>query len=311
MQGPNQYAVAVRRQNGSILLQKQSMYSWTRRYPLLGWPLIRGSVKLLESLVLGMRMLTFSANAAVEEEEGEELSRGQVFLAMLAGIVITLVFFVGIPVLVSHWSMPFTGRVGRNLIEALLRFGLFLGYIVAISRIEDIRRVFAYHGAEHKVIHTLEAGKELTAQSARVFSRLHPRCGTSFILMVFLLAMVVYSVIDTPSLTGRFLIRILLLPLLAGLGYELLKWSSRYTESLPVRILIAPGLWLQKITTREPDDGQLEVAIAALRAVLPQAAPDSVESIAFGGQNDGPYAGFVSYSAGVDAGSGNPGNTGR
>jgi uncharacterized protein YqhQ len=272
MRGPESLAVAVRRQDGSILVERQPVPAWVRRYPCLKWPLVRGIVALLESLVVGVQVLTYSAGVAAEGE-GEELSRGEIALALLLATGLAVFFFVVLPAIFGHWSAGRLGPLGQNMVEGLLRLGLFLGYLLAISRLSDIRRLFAYHGAEHKVIHAWEAGAGLQPETAGKFSRLHPRCGTSFFLLVFLLAVLLYSLVNTPGLAFRIMARLGLLPVLAGVSYELLKWSGRHAGSPPVRLLIAPGLWLQRITTREPDAGQLEVAAAALTAVL--AAPVS------------------------------------
>lgn len=271
MRGPDALAVAIRRQDGSIFVEKKPVPAWTRRYRFLRWPLIRGTVALLESLVVGIQMLTYSANVAVEEE-GEELGSREIALALVLAVGIAAFFFVVVPALLGHWSAARYGPVGQNLLEGGLRFGLFLAYLLAISRLNDIRRIFAYHGAEHKVIHAWEAGAALKAEIAGRFSRLHPRCGTSFILLVFILAVLLYSLVNTQSFAARLAARLALLPLLAGVGYEVLKWSGRHAASRPVKVLIAPGLWLQKLTTREPDVGQLQVAIAALEAVLAEPA---------------------------------------
>jgi len=272
MRGPENLAVAIRRPDGSILVEKRPVPAWTRRYRFLGWPFIRGLVALLESLVLGIQLLTYSANVAVEEE-GEELGSGEIVLAIILAVAIATAFFVVVPALLGQWSAVRFGPIGQNLLEGGLRFGFFLVYLLAISRLKDIHRLFAYHGAEHKVIHAWEAGAALQAEAASRYSRLHPRCGTSFILLVFILAVLLYSLVSTPSFIARVVTRLALLPVLAGVGYELLKWSGRHAKSRPVQALIAPGLWLQRLTTREPDAAQLQVAIAALQAVLAEPQP--------------------------------------
>lgn len=272
MRGPETLAVAVRRRDGSILVERQPVPAWPRCHPLLQWPLVRGTVVLLESVVVGIRMLTYSASVAAEEE-GEELSRGEIVLSLFLGLSLGIFFFVVLPALFGQWSVGYLGSLGQNILEGVLRLGLFLGYLWIVSRLAEIRRLFAYHGAEHKVIHAWEAEAALEAEAAARFSRLHPRCGTSFLLLVFVLAVLLYSLFDTSGLAARIATRVGLLPVLAGISYELLKWSGRHTASAPVRCLIAPGLWLQRLTTREPDKGQLEVAVAALTAVLVATIP--------------------------------------
>jgi uncharacterized protein YqhQ len=224
-------------------------------------------VALLESVVIGIKALFYSASVAAEEE-GEELGTKELVLALVLAAGLAGLFFVVVPSLLGHFSAGRFGPLGQNLLESAVRLGLLVGYIGAISVMDDVRRLFAYHGAEHKVIHTWEAGAALEAESAKAFSRLHPRCGTSFVLVVLVLAVFFYSLVDAESLAERLLIRASLLPLLAGVGYEVLKWSSRRAFRAPLRFLIVPGLALQRLTTREPDERQLEVAIAALEAVL-------------------------------------------
>jgi uncharacterized protein YqhQ len=267
MRGPQSFAVAVRRADGSILVDRQPLPAWAVRRGPGGWPLVRGVLALVEALVLGIRVLTFSAGVAAEEE-GEELGRGEMALALLLAVGLAVGLFVVLPALAGHWSAARLGPWGQNLLEGSLRLAVFLGYLAGIARLQEVRTLFAYHGAEHKVIHCWEAGAGLDPGAARAFSRLHPRCGTSFVLLVMLLAVLLYSLVPVSSLGTRIAVRVGLLPLLAGLSYEVLKWSARVQDRWPAKILIAPGLGLQKMTTREPDRDQLEVAAAALKAVL-------------------------------------------
>lgn len=267
MRGPREMAVAVRKPAGEIVLEKKPVSSLAQRYPFLKWPLLRGVLALFEALVDGIQVLALSANLALDEEE-ETLSAKEIALTIFFAVGLAVLLFIVIPTAGAYLTRNFFHPFWQNLAEGFLRLGIFLAYVLSISHLNDIKRVFQYHGAEHKVIHTYEAGEELTVENAKKHTTLHPRCGTSFIIIVLMLTIFIYSVLHVPSLWYRLLSRILLLPLIAGLSYELLKWTSRHTSHGLVKILMAPGLWVQKLTTREPDDSQLEVALAALQAVL-------------------------------------------
>jgi uncharacterized protein YqhQ len=233
---------------------------------------VRGAVALFTSLIIGMQALSFSANEAISEgEKKEEMSSlamgGTIAVALLFGILLFFIF----PLFVTKLLVPYIGEsnIVFNLVDGLIRVIVFLIYVYSISRMSDIQRVFQYHGAEHKSIFAFEAGIALTVENVKQFSRLHPRCGTSFLLIVMLVSIVVFSLI--PKLWPFYLkagSRIVLLPVIAGLSYELLKLSAKHEKSRLVRLLIAPGLALQRLTTREPDDGQLEVAIRSLDEAL-------------------------------------------
>ncbi|GAF25627.1 predicted metal-dependent enzyme [Moorella thermoacetica Y72] len=265
MRGPRKTAVAIRRPSGEVLVESEPNASVTARYPFLKLPLLRGVVALFESLILGIRYLTFSANQAMEEEE-EELSTRDLVLTVAFALAVAVGFFVLLPagaalVLRNHLSIFW-----QNVVEGFLRMLLFLGYVAAIGRVKDIQRVFQYHGAEHKVINALEAGEELRVETVRPYPTLHPRCGTSFLLLVLVLTIVFFSLVGRGGIAWRLASRLVLLPVVAGLAYELLKFTGRHLDVFWVRVIAAPGLWLQKLTTREPDDGMLEVALAALAA---------------------------------------------
>lgn len=266
MRGPAKIAVAVRRADGDIAVETNDSSPWVTLSRFLSLPMVRGVVALGESLVVGMRVLTFSANVAAGEE-GEQLRLRDIVLSLLVAVVVAVLLFVVLPTAGGHAfsGLPFWLQ---NFIEGGLRLAIFVLYLVAISRMRDIQRVFAYHGAEHKVIHAYEAGQPLAVSGVRPFSTLHPRCGTSFLLIVLLLTIFFFSLVPVPTLGARIASRLVLLPVVAGTGYELLKLSSRNMDKAVVRWLVAPGLWVQKLTTREPDDAQLEVAIRALQAVL-------------------------------------------
>lgn len=267
MQGVKGSAIAVRSPSGEIVLKESSRIPLKERFPVLKWPVIRGSVALFESLVLGMQALTWSASMAGESEQ-EKLTYWEIALTMIVALGLGVFFFVVVPVYSASFSLPYVGQFGRSALEGLIRVAIFLGYVVGIGRMKDIQRIFAYHGAEHKAISTLEAGEELSPENAQKYSTIHPRCGTSFILMVMLLMIFIFTFIGQSSVLVRILTKIVMMPVVAGLAYELIKFSGKHCDSKIVRTMVAPGLWLQKLTTREPDDGQLEVAIKALKAVM-------------------------------------------
>ncbi|MDD2201775.1 MAG: DUF1385 domain-containing protein [Firmicutes bacterium] len=275
MRGRDSAAIAVRRPDGDISIKMRDIDN-TKRPSVLKAPFIRGVVMLVESLVLGMESLMYSANESSEEEE--QLSGGEVVLSLLMAFGLFVLLFIVVPnVIVAFMQKHIPNVVLVNLLEGILRIVIFLVYIVVISKLEDIQRVFAYHGAEHKTIAAWEAGEELTVDNARKHSTLHPRCGTNFLLIVMVLAVFVYSLLGKQTLGERILSRLILLPVVAGLSYEVLKLVGRPNPSPFIQLLSAPGLALQNLTTRQPDDSMLEVAIASLTAVIEkdQAASDA------------------------------------
>lgn len=274
MRGLTGYSVAVRQPDGGIAIRKDRLTSITSRWRLLKLPVLRGSIVLIQSLVLGIRALNYSASVASEGEDGEpEMSNWAVASSMLMALVLGLGLFIlaplGLTNLIRHSLLPEMGNFTYNAIDGVIRALFFFLYILAISYMEDIRRVFQYHGAEHKTVYTFEAHEELTVENARRKSTLHPRCGTSFLLFVMAISIVVFSLVpSTAPFAVKFGARIVLLPLIAGLAYEVIRFSARHLANPLCRLMITPGLWLQKITTKEPDDTQLEVAIVALREAL-------------------------------------------
>ncbi len=267
MRAPLEIAIAVRQPDGRITVERRSIHPWST-YPVLKLPIVRGFVALIDSLVIGIKALTFSANQAAEGE-GEEIKPLDMFLTVVIALGLGLLLFVALPTGAAHlvqFIVP--GAVMQNILEGIIRIAVFLLYIGGISRIKDIQRVFQYHGAEHKTIWAYEDGLDLSVENARKFKTLHPRCGTSFLLIVMAISILVFAFLPLNPIWLRILSRFLAMPLVAGLAYELLKLSGRYHQSVWLRWAIAPGLWLQKLTTREPDDSQLEVAIAALKAVV-------------------------------------------
>ncbi len=267
MRGPEHIATAVRQPDGTITVNKEPLFSWTQRYPILKKPLLRGVVALIESLVYGLKALSYSAQMA--GEEGEEISSKEIAITMMFSFGLAILLFVIVPTYGAkfiHSSVSDPRML--NLLEGLIRLTIFFLYVGGISRIKDIQRVFQYHGAEHKTVFAYEAQLELTVENVRPFSTLHPRCGTNFLLIVMLVSIFVFSFLGWPSIWIRIASRIVLLPLVAGLSYEILRFFGN-SEQGWVRTLMLPGLWLQKLTTRQPSDDQIEVAIAALNAVRP------------------------------------------
>ncbi len=260
-------ATAVRLPNGEIAVETHPVTSIRDRYPVLNLPLIRGSVIMVESLVIGMRALSFSAQAVGEEDE--QMTKKEIAMTILFALVLASVLFIVIPTGAAHLAAAYTDDpVVFNLIEGGIRLAVFLLYIWGISFMGGIRRVFQYHGAEHKTIHCYEAGEALTVENVQKFPRLHPRCGTNFLLIVMVVAIVFHVFFGWPDLWLRILSRLAVLPVVAGVSYEIIRFAGR-SENRIVRIMITPGLWLQYLTTRPPADEMVEVAIESLKAVLP------------------------------------------
>ncbi len=267
MRGPDIRAIAVRLPEGGITVDRKEIGSITQKYPFLKWPFIRGLVALVESLVIGLEALSFSANKAMGEEE--ELSKTEIVLTIGAAFGLAVVLFVILPTWGAHLlKSQVQGSFAQNLVEGVFRLAVFLLYVVIIGRLPDIKRVFQYHGAEHKVINAYEAGEELAVEKVQRFGTFHPRCGTSFLLIVLVLSIFLFALLGQQVLWWRITSRVLLLPVLAGISYEVLKLSAKYAEHALCRLLIAPGRWLQGLTTGDPDDSQVEVAISAMGAVL-------------------------------------------
>ena len=268
MRGPRLRATAVRDPSGVIQVEAVPVHSIADRFPILKKPMLRGSVALIESLVMGIRSLSYSAKMAGEEDE--QLTDREMAGTIVFALALACVLFIAIPTGAAKLFHVVTeDPVFLNLMEGFLRLAIFLAYIWGISRMKDIRRVFQYHGAEHKTIHCYEAGLPLTVENVQTFSRLHPRCGTNFLLIVMLVSIFVFAFLGWPSLAERIASRIVLLPVVAGLSYELIRLAGR-SENAFVQTAIKPGLWLQYLTTRPPEDEMVEVAIESLKAVLPE-----------------------------------------
>lgn len=283
MRGPEDIAIAVRKPDSTIVVDKRKVTSYTKKNKFLGLPFIRGSVALIESMVIGIKALTYSAEFYEDEDEEAEAGKFEKFLNKVFGeklesvvmgfsVVISLgigiaLFFI-LPVVLASLIKSITGSaVLKNLVEGLIRIAIFVLYIFLISRMDDIKRVFQYHGAEHKSIYCYENEEELTIENAQKYPRLHPRCGTNFLFIVMIISILVFSFLNIQDMWIKILSRILLLPLVAGISYEVLRFVGK-SDSKIVRLLIYPGLALQYLTTREPDDEQIEVALAALNNVL-------------------------------------------
>jgi uncharacterized protein YqhQ len=277
MRGISTWAVAVCTPEGEIEVESEPLVPWATRHRLWRVPVIRGVVALGESMKIGFRALAISANAQLEEdEEGEkeEIGGWMWGLTIVFSLLLAIGLFFVIPVGATSLIKDQLGSAFLFwLVEGLLRTAIFIGYIVAISRLRDLRRVFEYHGAEHKTISCYEAEDELVPSRAKLYSRLHPRCGTSFLLIVMVLAIFVFAPIGLPAWYWLLASRILGIPLIAGLSYEVIKWAGKNRRKRWVRGLMWPGLMLQNLTTREPDEEQLAVAIAALEAVLAEEKP--------------------------------------
>ena len=271
MRGPSNWAVAVRKPDGDIAQVSQPIVSPMTRHWLLRLPIIRGVIALGESLAIGFRALAISANYAAQEEgeDGEvttELTRGQLIFAFAIAIGFAVLLFKVGPALLTDWIGIQAGWF--VIVEGLIRVTVFVLYLALISLLPDLRRVFQYHAAEHKAINAYEAGEELEPARVQKFSLIHPRCGTAFLLWVMVIAIFVFAFFGRPVWYWLIATRILLLPLIAGIAYELIRFAGKHTDNRILMTLLAPGLWLQRLTTREPTLDQLEVSIRALREVL-------------------------------------------
>lgn len=292
MKSRDRYSVAVRLESGDIDITTNRTVPLKNKYKILGWPLIRGVVNFGETLALSYKILEISARAIGVDEEAsetkfekwlrEKFGRGIMDVVMVistvfgVGLGIALFFF--LPILVTKGIDALAGGslgIVRNLIEGIVKIGIFVGYIALVSLMPDIRRTFEYHGAEHKSIFCYESGDELTVENAKKHTRFHPRCGTSFLIFMLLISVLLYSlpVFTWDNMVLRMATKLLFLPLLVALGYEFIRYAGRHNNLL-VRILSKPGIWMQRLTTREPDEEQLEVAIAALKSALPEEFPD-------------------------------------
>jgi uncharacterized protein YqhQ len=272
MRSPSNWSLAVRKPDGEIAEVNRPIRSVMARHWFFRLPVVRGIIALGESLAIGFRALAISANYAAQEEgeDGEvstELSRGALIFAFAIAIGFALMLFKVTPVLITSW-LPIDTTGWFVIVEGLIRVTIFILYLLVISLLPDLRRVFQYHAAEHKVINAYEAGEELEPEKVQRFSLIHPRCGTAFLLWVMVIAIFVFAFLGRPPLHWLIASRILLLPLIAGIAYELIRFAGKHTGNRLLMGLLAPGLWLQRLTTREPSLDQLEVSIRALKDVL-------------------------------------------
>lgn len=285
MRAPHSYCVAVRKPDGEIVTQEMPLARLSEKRPILGIPVLRGVATLGHAMYLGMKALKFSADVALHEEvKKDAAAKGEMAVAkegdysgavpgwlMAANLAFSLVFFIFlykfVPLLLTQWLVAWVPAVENqilfNAVDGVIRLLIFCGFLFAISRTPDIRRVFQFHGAEHKVVFNFESGKPVTIENAQSFSTFHPRCGTSFLIVVMLVSIVVYTVFPFESFLAKFLLRLAALPVIAGLSYELIRYSAKHQGSI-LAMMVAPGLWLQRITTQPPSDDQAEVAIRAL-----------------------------------------------
>jgi uncharacterized protein YqhQ len=298
MRGPRDTALAVRKPDGTINLDVWQTSSVHDRFPILGIPIVRGVVNFIEMLVFGYKTLMKSAEiAGFDEEKTDSASKGSAApiegssgdmsqtveneggignmamgalsaLSMFLGFAIAILLFVVAPTfLVGKTNQFVHWGAFETLVEGVIKIVIFVGYLALISRMKDIQRLYQYHGAEHKTIYCYEHGDELTPENARKYTRFHPRCGTSFLLIVLIVNIIVFSFVTWKILWLRILLTLVLMPVVVGISYEIIKFAGRHDNSV-MRFVLAPGLWLQRLTTREPDDSQLEVAIMSIKAVI-------------------------------------------
>jgi len=272
MRTPSAWAVAVRRPDGRITTVVEDARSVALRYPILRWPVIRGVVALGESLVVGMKALSLAARLSTSDHEGEgegeqEIGRREIVVALVVAVVFSIVFFKVVPSVIANF-LPIQDTIMFVLAEGAIRVGLFIGYLVFLSLLPDLRRVFQFHAAEHQAINALEAGEPRTAAAAALYSRIHLRCGTAFLLWVMVIAIIVFAFVGRPDLPWLIASRVLLVPVIAGIAYEVIRLAGRYGTNPIVHAVLWPGLLLQQLTTRPADAEHLEVAVAALDAVL-------------------------------------------
>ncbi|MFH1456289.1 MAG: DUF1385 domain-containing protein [archaeon] len=275
MKAKDTIVTAVRKPTGEIVYQKKKFKSLTKK-PVLKWPFIRGIVNLIEMLVIGIKSLNYSTDIAMDEEgtgKHEKLSWFHILITIVLSLGLALVLFKFVPLLITQLLNNnvslFENRYIFNITEGLLKIMILVLYIYVISYFADIKRTFMYHGAEHKAVHCYESGKELIVKNCRKFSTIHPRCGTSFILLVLGISIIVYIFLPLDiSIWSKYGLRLLLLPVIAGISYEVLKLSAKHQKNIILKLIMAPGLALQRLTTNEPTDDQIEVALFSLKKAL-------------------------------------------
>lgn len=304
MRNRNRMAISVRKTTGEIYTEVKDTVPWTKKRKIYGFPFIRGAVSMLESMVSGVKVLMDSAELVDFEDENEKESKFDLWLQKVLGenyityllyssVVIALVFGIGLfmllPNVIAGFAVSFlrlntasgTGAFLANLVEGLIRITIFLLYMILVSQNKEIKRVFQYHGAEHKTIHAYENAEELTVENVRKHTTIHPRCGTTFMFLVIMISIVIFAFTGWHNKFVNLIVRLALLPLVSGVSYEVLKFAAR-TDNKLIRAMSIPGLMLQKITTKEPDDSMIEVAIASLKAVVEEKSADSASETAEG-----------------------------
>ena len=292
MRGPAVWSVAVRTPAGDVVEVTKAVSSPMQRHRVWRLPVIRGVVALGESLAIGFRALAISANYAMQEEGAEgpdgtraevstEISRGQIIVSFVLAIGFAVMLFKVGPALITN-LLPIKGTYTFVLVEGVIRVSVFVLYILLIGLLPDLKRVFEYHGAEHKAINALEGGSELTPEKVQTYSLIHPRCGTAFLLWVMVIGIFVFALVGRPVWYWLVVSRILLLPVIAGIAYELIRYAGRHQGNRVLMTLLAPGLWLQRLTTREPSLDQIEVSIRALEEVMRVEKTESTEALRAG-----------------------------
>lgn len=279
MRAPHSYAVAVRRADGSLSTTTRPLVRPSERHRIWSWPMLRGLATLGQAMALGVRALRFSSELVMADEGGaqpgeakpKEVGRWGLIASIAASVIFFIAFYKFVPLLLATetarlWP-AFSGQIAFNLVDGVVRIVLFLAFIGGLALLPDIRRVYEYHGAEHKVVFNYESGQPVDVEHARGFTTLHPRCGTSFMIVIMLIAMAVYIAIPATTFWMRFGVRIALLPVIAGLSYEVIRFGAKHSRSV-FALLARPGLWLQRITTVEPSDAQLECSIRALETAM-------------------------------------------
>jgi len=267
IRGRKAMVTAVRRPNGGMTMKVQSLSpiytGWMRRTPFM-----RGIIVLIEAMVLGIKSLLYSANVSLEEEE-EEISGKTAWVMIGVALVLAIVLFLIAPLFLTRLINPYIhSSLVFHLIEGFIRIIIFIAYLKLVGLMPDIKRVFTYHGAEHKVVNAYEDGVPMEVEAVRKYDTAHVRCGTSFLFVVLIIAIVVFSLVGRPSLWLMVLSRILLIPVIAAVGYEVIYFGAKHIKNALVRAVLAPGLWLQALTTKEPDDGQIEVALSAIKKAV-------------------------------------------
>lgn len=293
MRGPHKTAMAVRKSEGDILVEVNDNGTQTTN-KILKLPIIRGCVNFFASLVIGMKALMFSADQVdLEDEEeteskfdkwledkfGDKIKDIVIYAAIAVSLVMSIALFIMLPTLLTRGIETLLGftplaaaaktKAFTSITEGIIKLAVFIGYLAIVSQMKDIKRVFEYHGAEHKTIACYEHGEELTVENVKKHTRFHPRCGTSFLLFVMIVSIILFAMLPKTGVLLRMVMRLLLLPVVAGISYEIIKWAGR-SDNVCVTWLSKPGLWLQRLTTREPDDSQIEVAIKSMEAVIPE-----------------------------------------